>query len=336
MHTERSPSQMSSSVSAPTASRATRPGYGPVRAVVHSAAQLSPTFLRIIFSGPEMTGVGSTGPVFDQRIKLIFPTPGYPLPCLPDDDSWYTTWLALPEDSRGSMRTYSIRELETSPDTTYLTVDFVLHLEPGSSGPAATWAAQTQPGDEILIIAPRREVESAGGIEFRPGDASRVVLAGDETAAPAIARILEDLALHSPEVTGAAFIEVPDLQDQLPVDAPPGVALQWLPRGDGAHGSRLTPAVLEHLGYADASPGLSVVTPVAPAPTAELLWETPVYSARGEELVTASVTSDIYYWIAGESGVVTKIRRHLVKEQGVDRSQVAFMGYWKHGVAMKG
>lgn len=42
-----------------------------------------------------------------------------------------------------------------------------------------------------------------------------------------------------------------------------------------------------------------------------------------------------YAWIAGESKVVTGLRRHLVTELGMDRSQVAFMGYWREGVAMR-
>jgi len=47
------------------------------------------------------------------------------------------------------------------------------------------------------------------------------------------------------------------------------------------------------------------------------------------------VRSDLYAWIAGESGVVTGLRRHLVRELGMDRRQVAFMGYWRRGVAMR-
>ncbi len=43
-----------------------------------------------------------------------------------------------------------------------------------------------------------------------------------------------------------------------------------------------------------------------------------------------------YFWIAGESGVVTTLRRHLVKDLGIDRKRVAFMGYWRRGVAMRG
>lgn len=42
-----------------------------------------------------------------------------------------------------------------------------------------------------------------------------------------------------------------------------------------------------------------------------------------------------YAWIAGESSVVTGLRRHPVNELGFDRRQVAFRGYWRRGVAMK-
>jgi NADPH-dependent ferric siderophore reductase len=42
----------------------------------------------------------------------------------------------------------------------------------------------------------------------------------------------------------------------------------------------------------------------------------------------------LYAWIAGESKVVTGLRRHLVTEWGFDRSQVVFMGYWRGGVAL--
>ena len=32
---------------------------------------------------------------------------------------------------------------------------------------------------------------------------------------------------------------------------------------------------------------------------------------------------------------MTGLRRHLVNELGFDRSRVAFMGYWRRGVAMR-
>ncbi len=38
-----------------------------------------------------------------------------------------------------------------------------------------------------------------------------------------------------------------------------------------------------------------------------------------------------YAWIAGESGTVRGVRRHLVSERGIDRRAVTFTGYWRRG-----
>jgi NADPH-dependent ferric siderophore reductase len=48
--------------------------------------------------------------------------------------------------------------------------------------------------------------------------------------------------------------------------------------------------------------------------------------------------AEIYVWLAGEAGVVERLRRHLVSERGPDRTgpdrkSVAFMGYWREGRA---
>ena len=70
------------------------------------------------------------------------------------------------------------------------------------------------------------------------------------------------------------------------------------------------------------------------------LWETPAYSSSGEDVdqpqrVLGHDADGLYAWIAGESKVVTGLRRALVKDLGVDRHQVAFMGYWRVGVSMQ-
>jgi NADPH-dependent ferric siderophore reductase len=70
------------------------------------------------------------------------------------------------------------------------------------------------------------------------------------------------------------------------------------------------------------------------------LWETPAYSSSGEDIdapvaVVGHDLDGLYAWIAGESKVVTGLRRLLVNELGMDRRQVAFMGYWRRGVAMR-
>lgn len=227
------------------------------------------------------------------------------------------------------MRTYSVRDLRVTAAGTEVDVDFVLHLAPGLTGPASLWASAASVGQEIFVIGPRRGVVGAGA-EYSPGDAPSVVLVGDETAAPAIARILEDAAR---DLRGIAFLEVPSADDVLSIDAPAGVEVRWLPREEGQlHGLRVIPAVLAHLGDADATDAISVKD----IDSEDLLWETPEYSGLGETIAPADAPGDCYFWIAGESGVVTTLRRHLVKDLGIDRGQVAFMGYWRRGVAMRG
>ncbi|AGF71640.1 siderophore-interacting protein [Corynebacterium halotolerans] len=299
--------------------------YRPFRAVVDDVARLSPSFIRVTFGGAELAGFGPAGLAFDQRIKLIFPTSAGELPDLPADGNWYEHWRTLPEHDRGVMRTYSIRDVERDARGTRLSVDFVLHLGTDgadSSGPAATWAHGARSGDELVVIGPDRDEDSGSGIEFSPGATREFRLFGDETAAPAIARILGDLPAGS---VGEAAIEVPTAEDVLPLTAPAGVRVRWLPRDGAAHGSLLATAA-----------GVVTQTPAEPD-DAPLLWETPLYSSSGERLDAApGRDGDVYYWIAGESGMVTGMRRGLVKTHGIPRSRVSFMGYWKRGVAMRG
>ncbi|GAA1695510.1 siderophore-interacting protein [Microbacterium sediminicola] len=289
--------------------------------------RLSPNFARVSFSGPDLTGFGNPERILDQRIKLIFPPASGRLPDLsrPDGD-WWAAFLAIPEAERGTMRTYSIRDLIVDGAETTVVVDFVMHLEPGLTGPASSWASGACVGDELLLIGPRRGSHGGGGIEYQPGDARTVVLAGDETAAPAIARILEELPR---EAAGSAYIEVPSAADVLTIDAPEGITVRWVPREGLGHGESLIPAVLADM-------GMTVAPAVADDGSEDLVWETPLYSGSGEELGAQVNHTDRYFWIAGESRVVTTLRRHLVKDLGIDRSQVAFMGYWRKGVAMRG
>ncbi len=310
------------------------------QAAVTAVTPLSPNFVRITFGGEELREFATPGAVLDLRIKLIFPPVNGVLPRISATDGWYQGWVALPEDERGSMRTYSVRDIRVIDGETEIDVDFVLHLEPGLTGPASTWASQARVGQELVIAGPRRG-HDWGGIEFTPGSAPAVVLAGDETAAPAIARIIED----SPALRGVAFIEVPSAADILPITAPAGFHIHWIARAHHeAHGALLIPAVLDYLGTGAATSAIEI----RDVETEDLLWETPVFSGLGEEIAepitdgtsgsaaAGSGTENRYFWIAGESGVVTTLRRHLVKDLGIDRKQVAFMGYWRRGVAMRG
>jgi NADPH-dependent ferric siderophore reductase len=46
-------------------------------------------------------------------------------------------------------------------------------------------------------------------------------------------------------------------------------------------------------------------------------------------VLAGSGLGSLYAWLAGEAGTVASLRRYLVRERGVARRAVAFMGYWK-------
>jgi NADPH-dependent ferric siderophore reductase len=308
---------------------------------VRSVERLTPSFLRVALGGSVLSDFGVDGPLLDQRIKLLFPGPSG-LPDLTavaaDPAGWYAAWRALPEPARGHLRTYTVRSLLGTGPATRVLVDFVVH--PADPGPGSAWALAARPGDRVGLVGPRRGA-SFGGIEFDPGRAGRLLLAADETAVPAVAGILDGLAA---DAAGTAYLEVPGRDDVLPLAAPPGMRVVWLPREGAAHGERLCRAVLTLFGLDERAAGAGGEV-VAGADTAEPvdLWETPTYSSSGEPLPADSLpgagpaerAGGLYAWVAGEAGAVTRIRRHLVTRAGLDRRQVAFMGYWRRGVAIR-
>jgi NADPH-dependent ferric siderophore reductase len=165
-------------------------------------------------------------------------------------------------------------------------------------------------------------IHSGTGIDWHPGPARTVLLAGDETSAPAICSILEQL---DPIVQAHAFIEIPDVADQLPLNVGSNCHITWLARGTQPVGAELGPAVRS---WTLANSAL-MLPALATVPQqlrdvnvdVELLWDSPGEASGGH----------FYAWLAAEASVIKLLRRFLVSETGVDRKQVAFMGYWRTG-----
>ncbi|CCG02063.1 siderophore-interacting protein [Blastococcus saxobsidens] len=298
------------------------PAYRTFPVRVSHVQRLSPSFLRITFTGPEMTDFSSNG--FDQRIKVMLPLPGRSVLDCPAGNDWYGAWRELPPERRMPIRTYTIRALR--PEQREVDVDFVLH---GATGPASAWAERAAVGDEVVLVGPNARFPGpTGGFEWHPpADASCLLIAGDETAVPAICAIVETLR---PGRRGKILLEVPTAADALDLVAPDGVEITWLPRwpDDGtaptARGELLTAAVVAAVDeLADVrTPGV-VLDDVDV--DAGILWEVP-----GEDALPRR-SSGVYAWLAGEAGVVKSLRRHLVQDVGIDRRSVAFMGYWREG-----
>lgn len=301
-----------------------RPAYRPYRASVTRLARITPHFTRVTFTGADFDVFGMDGQ--DQRLKIILPFENGTISDIGADDvdtildgSWYSRWRELPDEHRNPFRSYTVRAVR--PELAEVDVDMVAH---GDAGPASRWLAGARPGDEVVIVGPdSQSVDSSIGIDWHPGDAKTLLLAGDETAAPAICSILESLPVGR---TAQAFIEVPDAADILPLSTGSGVTVTWLARGGDPLGHRLDAAVREWIA---ASPAVVRGALAASAQQldeidvdAELLWDSP-----------AAAPADFYAWLAGEAGVIKALRRFLVTETGIDRTAVAFMGYWRLGKA---
>jgi NADPH-dependent ferric siderophore reductase len=289
---------------------------------VSRVRRLGTSFTRVTFTGPDLAHFADNG--YDQRIKLVFPVPGVGLSALPTGPDWYARWRELPDELRNPIRTYTVRAVRPGvpgADAPELDVDLVRH---GDAGPASRWVGTAAPGDELVVIGPdARHPGPQGGVEFRPpAGVRRLLLAGDETAVPAVSAILERLPA---DAVGEAVLEVPAAEDILGLVAPDGIRITWVARGAASPGSRLVPEVRAAAGRlvdpGAASASLAVAVDEVDVDR-QILWEVPADPATG---------AGAYAWLAGEAGVIRTLRRHLVAERGWDRRTVAFMGYWRLG-----
>nr|WP_306238273.1 MULTISPECIES: siderophore-interacting protein [unclassified Ornithinimicrobium] len=196
---------------------------------VTAVQDLSPIMRRLTLSAPELGDYAPLGP--DEFFGLVMPPEGHDLPELPQDPDRATPRGAfgdLPEEARPEARWYTLRAHR--PALGEVDVDVVAH---GDAGPGSSWVL-------------RAEVDAVAGFQtgtaaYRTGGATGPqVIAGDETAAPAISRILEVL----PEgVEAHVFLEVPTVGDVPDLPHPAGATITVIERGTHAPGSALISAV---------------------------------------------------------------------------------------------
>jgi NADPH-dependent ferric siderophore reductase len=200
----------------------------PVRAatigVVTRVEQLTPHMVRVVVGGAALAGLGA-GEYTDHYIKVLFPPPGVSYPEPFDVASIRET---MPREAWPVVRTYTIRRW--LPEAQEMWIDFVVHGDEGIAGP---WAAHAQPGDPFRFHGP------GGGYAPNP-DADWHLLAGDESALPAIATALDGMPAGA---RVQAFIEVADAAEEQKLETSGDAEVTWLHRGDRPVGEALVAAV---------------------------------------------------------------------------------------------
>jgi len=182
---------------------------------------------RITLESDDWQGVESLAP--DQQVKLFIARDGGTpeIPGAPEDGSgvagWYSRYLAVPEERRPWMRTYTPRVLDGERGR--MVIDFVLHgpdgADHGETGPASRWAASAAIGDVVGVLGP-----ALAGYRTPSGQPVRL-LVGDETALPAIGATLEQLPA---DVHAVAVIEVEDAAEEQALTSPAGLTVHWVHR----------------------------------------------------------------------------------------------------------
>jgi NADPH-dependent ferric siderophore reductase len=182
-------------------------GVRPVDVLTVAAVRdVTPAVRRVTLTAPAPV-VATAGP----SLSLLVPRVGDPAPRWPSVAR--DGRIVWPAGSHGvALRSYTSRRQD--PAAGELDIDFVLH----GDGPAATWAAAAAPG-AVLGVA------SVAPLGDAP--AGWLLLAGDETALPAISRIL---AGAGPDTRGVALLEVAGPEEEQPLSAPAGVEVRWLHR----------------------------------------------------------------------------------------------------------
>lgn len=193
----------------------------PQRLTVRTVRPLTPQMVRITFDGAEFGDLEFS----DHYLKFLFPAEGADYGEGFDVEQIRAT---RPKEFWPVTRTYTIRDYADG----ILTVDFVTHGDEGLAGP---WARRAQPGDVISILGP--------GGKWAPSEAAKtVLLIGDESAVPAIARAIEYAAADSRVIV---FCESEDADTEVELPAHPRAEVTWVHRPSGSiHGRALAEAVL--------------------------------------------------------------------------------------------
>lgn len=247
--------------------------------------QLAPHLIRLVLGGPGFDTF-VPGAFTDSYVKLVFVADGVAVAGLPRPLT-LDSFAGLPAAKQPVVRTMTVRRAD--PLRRELTIDVGVH---GTQGVAGPWAAAAQVGQPVYLTGP-------GGAYAPDPAADWHLLAGDESALPAIAAALEALPANA---MGKAFVEIADPGERIALTAPESMQLTWVYRG----------------GRAD------LVGPDCAGDHAPLI----------EAVTTAEwLPGQVQVFIHGEAqAVMHNLRRYIRKERGVPAAWASSIsGYWRRG-----
>jgi NADPH-dependent ferric siderophore reductase len=178
---------------------------------VESASWITPSMVRVVLGGPGLDGFEMPDAT-DAYVNVALPPAGAPYDAVFEPRA---VREAHAQEVWPVRRRYTVRAWDRT--SRRLTLDFVVHGDDGVAGP---WAATVAPGDPLVFEGP--------GSGYRPDPrADWHLMAGDESALPAIAASLEALP---PGAKVAVRLVCDGPEHEVPLDSPGDLDLQWLHR----------------------------------------------------------------------------------------------------------
>lgn len=336
-----------------------------VDATVTRREELSEHLVRVHVAGEQLRtmpwGEQGPGPRADSYVKVLIPPAGGAVDVdVADMARWRREFMAAPREEAGWMRTYTVRDATTvelaGERVPELAIDVVLHGDPEHGmGPGAAWGDTVRAGDSARLLVPSGD--SAWWAAWDDGRAAGqdVVIAGDETALPAISAIVDGVeqrvrvnrpadGVYEPPRSVTVAVEVPVEADAVPGAGPRALARAascgepgahrvvldggtelvwtWLPRGPRERNLPLELWLWERLAeHARRYWAVGHTELASWQDESEFVWATARPEGRGT-----------YWFLAAESSAVKSMRRMCVSG-GVPKADISFMGYWKQGAA---
>ncbi|UED86757.1 siderophore-interacting protein [Streptomyces profundus] len=187
------------------------------RLEVARTATVNARTVRVTLTGEQLDGFRAAGraqpafasPAFDDHVKIIFADGGRIEDALPVQLPHGIEW---PRAENRLTRDYTPRAVRA--EARELDLDFVL----GHQGPAAGWARRARPGDAVWIVGPKSSTVLPAGLDW-------IVLLGDETALPAVARFLEERPTTAP---ADVYLTIGDPAARVDLPTRPGDRVHWI------------------------------------------------------------------------------------------------------------